>query len=113
MRARTLGEKYHIDWYSDISKLIERKDLDFISICTPTITHAELALEAIKAGKHVLVEKPMTSTVEEAREVINSANKQNVKVMVGFIERFNPAVVKAKEIMENGAIGKVVLASSI
>ena len=112
VRARALGEKYHLDWFTDPFELIERKDVAFISICTPTITHAKLASEAIKAGKHVLVEKPMTNTVEEAEGLIKNAENQNVKVMVGFIERFNPAVRKAKEIMEQGNIGKVVLASS-
>ena len=98
--------------YTDPSQLLERGDVDFVSICTPTITHAKLALEAIGMGKHVLVEKPMTNTVEEAEEVIRKASSQNVRVMVGFIERFNPAVRKAKEIMEKGDIGQVVLASA-
>jgi len=111
-RSSAIGRKYHIEWYADASKLIDRKDIEFISICTPTITHAELALEAIEAGKHVLVEKPMTNTLEEAEEVTRSASRQNVKVMVGFIERFNPAVRKAEEIIKNGEIGDIVIASS-
>jgi UDP-N-acetylglucosamine 3-dehydrogenase len=93
-------------------KILERKDVEFVSICTPTITHAELALETIKSGKHVLVEKPMTNTVEEAREVIKKADQKSVHVMVGFIERFNPAVKKAEELIEKGEIGSIVLASS-
>ena len=111
-KARTIGEKYNVKWYTDASRLIENKNIELISICTPTITHAKLSLEAIKAGKHILVEKPMTNTVKEAEEVIRSANRQNVKVMVGFIERFNPAVRKAVEIIKNGEIGDIVIASS-
>lgn len=111
-RARSIGEKYHIKWYDDSSKLIERKDVEFISICTPTVTHAELALRAIEAGKHVLLEKPMTNTVKEAEDIINSARRKDVRVMVGFIERFNPAVRKAEELIKNGEIGGIVLASS-
>ncbi|MDQ1279836.1 MAG: hypothetical protein QG670_1098 [Thermoproteota archaeon] len=111
-RARTTGEKYHVDWYADPLKLIERKDIEIISICTPTTTHAKLALEAIKDGKNVLAEKPMTSTVEEAKEVIGAAERQGVHVMVGFIERFNPAVRKAEELTGDGEIGSIVLASS-
>ncbi|MBS7610353.1 Gfo/Idh/MocA family oxidoreductase [Candidatus Bathyarchaeota archaeon] len=111
-RARTIGEKYHVKWYTDPMKIMERKDIEFVSICTPTITHAQLALETIKAGKHVLVEKPMTNTVEEAKEVIEKADKEGVHVMVGFIERFNPAVRKAEELIEKGEIGDIVLASS-
>jgi len=110
--ARTIGEKYHTKWFSSPSKLIERRDIDFISVCTPTITHADIALETIKAGKHVLVEKPMTNTVKEAEEVIESSKRKGVYVMVGFIERFNPAVRKAEEIIRNGEIGDIILASS-
>jgi len=111
-RAKTIGAKYHVDWYADPLKLIERKDIEFVTICTPTTTHAKLALEAIKTGKNVLAEKPMTSTVAEAKEVISAAKRQGVHLMVGFIERFNPAVRKAEEITRNGDIGSIVLASS-
>jgi UDP-N-acetylglucosamine 3-dehydrogenase len=111
-RARIIGDKYHIDYFSDYSKLIERKDVEFITVCTPTVTHAEIALEAIKAGKNVLIEKPMTNTVQEAKEIINSAKRQGVKIMVGFIERFNPAVIKTEELIKNREIGEIVLASS-
>lgn len=111
-RARAIGEKYHVDWYTDIFEILKIKDLEFVSICTPTTTHAELALETIEAGKNVLVEKPMTSTVEEAEELIQVAKQHKVNLMVGFIERFNPAVRIAQEMVEKGEIGKIVLASS-
>ncbi|MEM2889608.1 MAG: Gfo/Idh/MocA family oxidoreductase [Candidatus Bathyarchaeia archaeon] len=111
-KARSIGEKYYIRWYTDPSKIIERKEIELINICTPTITHAELALEAIEAGKHVLVEKPMTNTLEEATKVNKAAKKKSVHIMVGFIERFNPAVKKAEELISNGEIGSIVLASS-
>jgi predicted dehydrogenase len=75
-KVRTISEKYNVEWYINVSKIIERKDIELIIICTPTVTHAELALEAIKAGKHVLVEKPMTNTIKEAEEVIGSTNSQ-------------------------------------
>jgi len=63
-----------------------------VSICTPTITHADIAIKAIEAGKHLLVEKPMTNTTQEAQTLIKKAEKQGVKLTVGFVERFNPAV---------------------
>jgi UDP-N-acetylglucosamine 3-dehydrogenase len=111
-RAKEIGEKHDVKWYSDPAELIKRDDIEFISICTPTTTHAELALECIKAGKHVLVEKPVTDTVKEAENVIAAAEKKGVYVMVGFIERFNPAVRKARKMIRSGEIGEVVLASS-
>ncbi|MCJ7632834.1 Gfo/Idh/MocA family oxidoreductase [Candidatus Bathyarchaeota archaeon] len=111
-RARSIAEKYHVNWYTNVSEVLRKEDVGFVSICTPTTTHAQLAIEAIKASKHVLVEKPMTSTVKEAEKLIQAAKKNNVKLMVGFIERFNPAVQKAKEMIDAGEIGKIVLASS-
>ena len=111
-RARLLGEQYRVDWHVDPLKVIENPAVDFISICTPTTTHATLALDAIKAGKHVLAEKPMTSTSKEAKQVISAARKTNVYVMVGFIERFNPAVQLAEQMILENKIGTPVLASA-
>jgi UDP-N-acetylglucosamine 3-dehydrogenase len=73
------------------------------------VTHGELSLKAIEAGKHVLVEKPMTDTVEEAENIINAAYREGVHLAVGFIERFNPAVQEAKRLIDLGDIGEVIL----
>jgi UDP-N-acetylglucosamine 3-dehydrogenase len=111
-QARLLGEQYRVKWHADPMKVIENPAIDFISICTPTTTHAALALDAIKAGKHILAEKPMTSTSDEAKQVIAAAQKTNVYVMVGFIERFNPAVRFAEQMITEKKIGTPVLASA-
>ena len=111
-KARIIGEQYRVKWYSDPMKLIENPAIDFISICSPTVTHAALALDAVKAGRHILVEKPMTSTSDEAKQVIAAAQKTNVYVMVGFIERFNPAVRYAEQMIKEKKIGTPVLASA-
>ena len=81
-----------------------------VSICTPTVTHAKIALEAMEAGKHVLVEKPMTSTVAEAESLIAASEKAGVKLTVGFVERFNPGVIEALRLVREGKIGDVILA---
>jgi UDP-N-acetylglucosamine 3-dehydrogenase len=111
-QARLLGEQYRVKWHADPLKVIENPAIDFISICTPTTTHAALALDAVKAGKHILAEKPMTSTSDEAKQVIAAAHKANVYVMVGFIERFNPAVRYAEQMIKEQKIGTPVLASA-
>jgi UDP-N-acetylglucosamine 3-dehydrogenase len=111
-QSRLLGEQYRLDWHVDPMQIIENPSIDFISICTPTSTHASLALDAIKAGKHVLAEKPMTSTSEEAKQVIAAARKAGVYVMVGFIERFNPAVRFTEKLILENKIGTPVLASA-
>ncbi len=74
------------------------------------MTHAEIALKAIRAGKHVLVEKPMTNTLEEAKELITTAEKHGIHLAVGFVERFNPAVNEAMNLIDQGKIGDVILA---
>ena len=107
--AKTLGEKYGVDWYTDNEKLLERKDIDAISICTPTIFHAEHALQAIGHGKHLLIEKPISKTPDEGKAIIKASEKKGVHIMVGFIERFNPAVQRLKGMVHDKAIGEVVL----
>ena len=103
-------ERYSIEWYTEPEKIFKRKDIDAISICTPTTTHADLAIQAIEAGKHVLIEKPMTNTIREAKYLINAARKHGVHLTVGFVERFNPAVTKAMNVISEGEIGDIILA---
>jgi UDP-N-acetylglucosamine 3-dehydrogenase len=109
-RARLIGEKYRADWSTDIDTALDEKVVEAVSVCTPTVTHADIALRAIEAGKHVLVEKPMTNTIKEAKNLIGAAEKRGVKLSVGFVERFNPAVTKTLELIEKGSIGDVILA---
>jgi len=108
--AREIGERYGVKWLTNAENVFKRSDVEAVSICTPTITHAELASRAIQEGKHVLVEKPMTSTVGEAEALIRAARKQGVYLTVGFVERFNPAVSEAVKLVSSGEIGEVILA---
>jgi UDP-N-acetylglucosamine 3-dehydrogenase len=109
-RAREIAQKHHTNWHSDSNAIFENPDIQVVNICTPTITHYDLAMTAIKAGKHVLVEKPMTDTTGQAQELIDAAKKNGVKLTVGFVERFNPAVQEAIKRVNNGEIGDIVLA---
>ena len=108
--ARKIGEKYRIDWYTDAEKVLDRPDVEAVTVCTPTVTHAEIALAAIESGKHVLVEKPMTNTIDEAEILIKAAEKQGVHLAVGFVERFNSAIREGMKIISRGEIGDVILA---
>ena len=110
VRAKNVGEKYGVSWYTENAELLRRNDIDAVCICTPTITHHRIALEAIKAGKHVLVEKPMAESPKEAEEILSVAEQKGVYLMTGFIERFNPGVQKVKKLIDDGVLGKVVLA---
>lgn len=108
--ANEVAEKYRAKPYTESAKLLEDPDIQLVSICTPTVTHARLALQAIEHGKHVLVEKPMTNTVEEAKKLIKASKKRGVTLTVGFVERFNPAVQEAYRRIAKGEIGGVILA---
>ena len=85
--------------FSTINELITQSDA--VDIVTPTTTHFELAAVAIKAGKHVFIEKPLTHTLEEAKKLVGLATAYGVKVQVGYVERFNPAFLAIQHIPLN------------
>ncbi len=90
--ARTLG----CVAVADVNELVER-DIDAITIAAPTYLHRDIALTCIERGIHVMVEKPITSSVEEGQEIIRAARRAGVTLMVGHVERFNPAVEAIKD----------------
>jgi UDP-N-acetylglucosamine 3-dehydrogenase len=107
--AKTVGAQFNVPYTTDIDEVLSRKDIDAVTICTPTITHKQVATRALLAGKHVLVEKPMTNTVSEAKELLSLADLKRLRIMPGHIERFNPAVSYLKSLVDNGKLGKVIL----
>ncbi len=108
--AREIGELYHVPYYTDPDKVLCDPNVQVINICTPTVTHYDIAIRAIENGKHVLVEKPMTNTIDEAKKLIRAAQKAGVVLTVGFVERFNPAVEEVYKRIANCEIGDVILA---
>jgi UDP-N-acetylglucosamine 3-dehydrogenase len=107
-RAETIAKKYNAEaWYTDYTKLLEREDIDAVSICTPNFLHCEQTVAAAKHGKHVLVEKPMATTLEECDKMIQACEKANVKLMVGANPRFEPQNQQIKKLLDKGTIGKI------
>jgi predicted dehydrogenase len=95
---------------TDWKALLRRDDVQLVDICTPGDTHAEIAVAALEAGKHVLCEKPLANTVDEARAMVAAAEKaqtKGVRSMVGFNYRRVPAVALARRLVEQGRIGQV------
>jgi predicted dehydrogenase len=105
--AGKLGwESAETDW----RRLIERDDIDLIDICTPGNTHAEIAIAALEAGKHVLCEKPLANSVDEAERMTAAAEeaaKRGVFAMCGFSYRRTPALALAKRMVEEGRLGSI------
>ncbi len=105
--ARARIARRPIEWVGDHRWLLERADVDAVCICAPSEHHSRLALEAIAAGKHVFVEKPIATALEDGLRMAAAARLARVKLMVGHVERFNPAVGKLAELIREGRIGRV------
>jgi predicted dehydrogenase len=92
---------------ADAAELIRSKEIDAIAIVSPVWTHHELAKAALENGKHVFVEKPLTSTVEQGQELIELAWKRNLRIMVDHTFLFTGAVRKIRELVDQGSVGKL------
>lgn len=103
--ARSLYSQAEIT--KDVDSLFDNPMLDAIVIASPASTHYELAVGALKKGKHLLIEKPLTTTTKQAEELIEVNKKAKKVVMVGHTFEYNPAVLKIKEIIRNGSLGSV------
>ena len=92
---------------TDWCHLIERDDIDVIDIVTPNNTHAEIAIAAANAGKHVICEKPLALTVSQAQQMLDAVNKAGVVHMICHNYRFAPAVQYAKQLIAQGRLGRI------
>jgi len=108
-QAMKVAQKYKIaHYFGDIDDMLKLKDLDVVDICTPPQTHGNLAMRAIDAGHHVIVEKPMALSSEECDELIRKAKSKGVKICVIHNTLFTTALQRAKKLVDAGAIGKIV-----
>ena len=106
--AKRTAKMFDIDrHYTDLSEMLKREDLEIVDICTPPQMHAPMAIQAIEKGCHVLLEKPMTSNVSEADEILRALKNSAVKLCVVHNYRFKPIALKAKSIVERGELGEI------
>jgi len=106
--ARSGAERFGFSaWTADWRALIARQDIDVVDICTPPVSHLEIALEAISAGKHVLVEKPIAMNSGEAYQIWQAASRAGVRNLVGYSYRRTPAVLYARQLIDEDAIGSI------
>ena len=112
-QARVAEAAQRLGWEStetDWTRLLARSDIDLIDVCTPGDTHAEIAIAALRAGKHVLCEKPLANSVTEAQAMADAADlaaAHGVRAMVGFTYRRVPAVALARRLVEQGRLGDI------
>jgi UDP-N-acetylglucosamine 3-dehydrogenase len=108
-KIKRYEEKYRVRGYSSVDEMLQHAELDAAVICTPTITHYEVAKKTISSGLHTFVEKPLTLSSKEGEELLEDAEKQGVILTSGYIERFNPAVTALKEIIDSRRLGEPLL----
>jgi predicted dehydrogenase len=105
--ANTIAHKYGTKAYYSYQDLLDKEKPDAVTLAVPTIYHRDIALDIIERGIPLLIEKPIAFTVEEGQSIIDAANKANVKLMIGHIERFNPAIITLKKFINEGHLGRI------
>ena len=112
LRAKAVAEQFGARPYTSVRKMLQNKEIKAVSICTWSTSLAKVATEAVKAGKHVLVEKPMAANVRQAEKLLETAKKTHVHVTVGFLMRFIPGLQHIKKAVEEKTIGELVCATA-
>lgn len=111
-RANKYAHDYEVDAYSDYHFMLERDDIDIINICTPSGLHAEMAINAMRAGKHVIVEKPMALSLQDADRMIATSKSEGVKLCVVLQNRFNPPIQDLRRVVNEGKLGRLLLGNA-
>lgn len=106
-------QTYGCEGYLDYKELLARPDIDIVNICTPSGYHARIAIDAMKAGKHVIVEKPMAMSLAEADAMLAAEREYGVKLAVVHQNRFNSAIVKVRQALEAGRFGDLTHGSAV
>lgn len=111
-QGELVASRFNCRYYADYRTMLEKEKPLAVSIATPTTTHYEIGLECLESGAHVLMEKPLAGTIEEGEKLIAKAEAKNKLLMVGHIERFNPAILELKKRINAGKLGKIFMIHS-
>jgi UDP-N-acetylglucosamine 3-dehydrogenase len=107
LNGEQIAKNFNCHFYTDFRDMIENESLDAVSVAVPTTMHQEVALYCLNRGIHLLLEKPIAATLEEASNISRSAQNNGLILQIGHIEHFNPAVLKLFEIINNNVLGKL------
>jgi UDP-N-acetyl-2-amino-2-deoxyglucuronate dehydrogenase len=111
-RARAIGEKYGVPAYPSVEEMLSAEpSIDIADVLTPSGDHAETSINALRSGKHVLVEKPMALTLEDAERMVLAADEMGKRLFIVKQNRYNRPVVKLREYFEAGRFGRIVMGS--
>ncbi len=111
-RAHRFATQYRADPMTDYRRLLDRPDIDVVNICIPSGLHAQIAVDALAAGKHVLVEKPIALSLEDANRMIAAAKVADRKLCVVLQNRYNPPMQDLRRLVDEGALGKLLLGNA-
>ena len=106
-RANSVAQQYGVKAYTNYEELLASGTVEAVSVCTPNYLHAPISVAALNSGVHVLCEKPMATSKEEAKAMIEAAKTNGKKLMIGHNQRFVASHQKARELIEKGEIGKI------
>ena len=107
-KVREAAEELNVPYYTDdYRQLLAREEIDAVSVCTPNALHEEIALAALKAGKHLYIDKPLADTAQGARRIADQAKKSGVFTRMVFNNRYLPVTLRARELVDQGRIGRV------
>ncbi len=105
--GKKIALEFGCRYYKNYLEMLDSEKPDVVSVVVPTPLHKDVALEVIKRKINLLVEKPIATNLGDAREMVNAAKENNVKLMVGHVERFNPAVIRLRELISSGTLGEI------
>jgi UDP-N-acetylglucosamine 3-dehydrogenase len=111
-RAKTIANQFGVRAYTNSTRMLRNEEVEAVSLCTWSTSLAKEALKALKAGKHVLVEKPMATNAKQAEKLLATAEKNGLHLTVGFLMRFIPGLRHIRESIENKKIGELVCATA-
>ena len=111
-RAKNVAKQFSVKAYTNMGKLLKNKDIEAVSNCVWSLNLAKETLKALKAGKHVLVEKPMATNVKQAEKLLETAEEEGLHLSVGFLMRFIPGIQHMKNAIEDKTIGNLVCATA-
>ncbi len=107
-KGKDFAQRHGIRYFKDYKKILSDKSVDAVVVCSANAKHAKMVIDAAKAKKHVIVEKPIATTIEDAQRMIDACKEHNVKLMVSFPVRYAPPIRRMKEIIDNKKIGKII-----
>lgn len=107
-RGRKVAEQYSVDFHQDYRRLLSREDVDAVIVTAENAKHASIAIDAAEAGKHILCEKPLATSLKDADAMLQAAEKAGVKLQTAYVMRYHAVTSLVKDLISKGEIGRIV-----